>query len=181
MGGHIAIASLELHPGIYQGGLIECGVVDGVGLVDWLGAYTAVAEYLSDLPLLETPRPEFETLANVKWIAVMGMPGHYTPLGREFDNVVMHLAGGDLPLRLEGMQERYVKNLNPRDPGSSRAQEFARHADTRHVRYAIDPGFGLDAAKINRDVQRIAPAPAPARAKSIPCSRSSQEKSARRC
>jgi hypothetical protein len=57
------------------------------------------------------------------------------------------------------MQERYVKNLNPRDPGSSRAQEFARHADTRHVRYAIDPGFGLDAANINRDVQRIAPPP----------------------
>jgi hypothetical protein len=43
----------ELHPGIYQGGFIECGVVDGVGLVDWLGAYTALAEYLSNLPLLE--------------------------------------------------------------------------------------------------------------------------------
>jgi Tannase-like family of unknown function (DUF6351) len=159
MGGHIAIASFELHPGTYQGGFIECGVVDGVGMVDWLGAYTAAAEYLSDLPLLETPRPEFETLANVKWVAVMGTPGHYTPLGREFDNVVMHLAGGDLPLRLEGLQERYVKNLNPRDPGPSHAQEFARHADTRHVRYAIDPGFGLDAAQINRDVQRLAPPP----------------------
>ena len=29
MGGHVAIASLELHPEVYQGGLIECGVVDG--------------------------------------------------------------------------------------------------------------------------------------------------------
>jgi hypothetical protein len=159
MGGHVAIASLELHPRVYQGALIECGVVDGVGLVDWLAAYTAAAEYLSKLPLLETPRPEFEALANVQWVAVMGTPGHYTPLGREFDNVVMHLGGGDLPLRLEGMQERYVLNLNPRDPGSTHAQEFARHADTRQVRYDIDPGFGLDAADINRDVQRIAPAP----------------------
>jgi hypothetical protein len=32
-GGHVTIASLELHPEIYQGGLIECGIVDGVGLV----------------------------------------------------------------------------------------------------------------------------------------------------
>jgi len=36
MGGHVAVASLELHPGVYQGGLIECGAVDGVGLIDWL-------------------------------------------------------------------------------------------------------------------------------------------------
>src|SRR5262245_25855845 len=34
MGGHVAIASLELHPEIYEGALIECGVIDGVGLVD---------------------------------------------------------------------------------------------------------------------------------------------------
>src|SRR6266851_10176785 len=32
MGGHVAIASLELHPEIYQGALIECGAIDGVGL-----------------------------------------------------------------------------------------------------------------------------------------------------
>ena len=29
VGGHVAIASLELHPGVYQGALIECGVTDG--------------------------------------------------------------------------------------------------------------------------------------------------------
>jgi len=67
MGGHVAIAALELHPEIYQGGLIECGVIDGVGLVDWLFAYTAAAEYFSGLPLLDTPRPAFETLANAEW------------------------------------------------------------------------------------------------------------------
>ena len=54
MGGHVAIASLELYPDVYQGGLIECGVVDGVGLVDWLRAYTAAAEYFSGVPLFET-------------------------------------------------------------------------------------------------------------------------------
>jgi hypothetical protein len=158
MGGHVAVASLELHPEIYQGGLIECGVVDGVGLVDWLKAYTAAAEYFSSLPLLETPRPAFDVLVNTKWITVMGSPGDYTELGRRFDNVVMHLAGGDLPLRLEGMKLRYVQNLNPSDPGPNRAQEFARHADTRHIRYDIDPGYGVDAVKLNASMPRITPA-----------------------
>ena len=67
--------------------------------------------------------------------------------------------GGDLPLRLEGMVERYVMNLNPRDPGPSRAQEFARHGDTRHIRYDIDPGLGVDAETLNREIPRVASPP----------------------
>jgi len=116
MGGHVAIASLELHPEVYQGGLIECGVVDGVGLADWLYAYTAAAEYFSGLRLLETLRPEFDKLTSVEFLRLMGAPGHYTERGQRFDNVVKHLMGGDLPLRLEGMSARFISNLNPRDP-----------------------------------------------------------------
>lgn len=158
MGGHISIASLELHPGIYQGALIECGVIDGRGLVDWLKAYTAAAQYFSGLPLLHTPRPEFGELANVELPKVLGMPGHYTEAGRRFDNVVMHLSGGNIPLRLEGMAERYTLNLNPpRDPVPDKAQLFASYADTRGVQYDIDPGFGLDAATLNHDIERVAP------------------------
>ena len=71
MGGHIAIASLELYPEVYQGALIECGVIDGVGLTDWLHAYTAAAEYLSDLPLLDTPWQGFDRLVYTKWLAEM--------------------------------------------------------------------------------------------------------------
>src|SRR5262249_49493505 len=151
----VAIASLELHPQIYQGGFVECGVVDGVGLVDWLYGYTAVAEYFSKVPLLETQRPAFDEVANVQWLPLMGEPGGYTEEGRRFDNVVKHLAGGDLPLRLEGMKLRYIQNLNPRDPGPDRAQEFARHADTRHTRYEIDPGYGVGTDELNREVARI--------------------------
>src|SRR5262245_55427805 len=44
MGGHIVVASLELHPGVYQGGLAECGLVDGIGIADYLTAYAAAAE-----------------------------------------------------------------------------------------------------------------------------------------
>ena len=157
MGGHISIASLELHPDAYQGALIECGVIDGVGLIDWLYAYTAAAQYFSELPLLDTPRPEFDRLVYSKWLAAMGEAGHYTERGRRFDSVVKYLAGGDLPLRLEGLALRYVQNLNPRDPGPAHAQEFSRHADTRHTRYEIDSGSGVDAATLNREIPRVVP------------------------
>jgi len=157
MGGHVAIASLELHPEVYQGGLIECGIVDGVGLVDWLYAYTAAAEYFSGQPLLNTPRPEFDKLANVEFPKLMGTPGYYTERGQHFDNVVKHLMGGDLPLRLEGMSERYISNLNPRDPGPGKARKFASYADTRQIHYEIDPGLGADEATLNRDIPRVEP------------------------
>src|SRR5262249_13587371 len=75
MGGHVAIASLELHPESYQGGFIECGTIDGVGLADWLYAYTAAAEYFSGLPLLDTPRPAFDALVAGTWLSLIGRPG----------------------------------------------------------------------------------------------------------
>ena len=158
MGGHVAISSLELHPEEYQGALIECGVIDGVGLVDWLRAYTAAAEYFSGLSLFDTPRPEFDTLVFSKWLPLMGEPGRYTERGRRFDSVVKHLSGGELPLRLDGLAQSYAQNLNPRDPGPASAQEFARHADTRHIVYGIDAGLGVDAATLNRDMPRFVPA-----------------------
>ena len=159
MGGHVAIASLELYPEAYQGAFIECGNIDGVGLADWLYAYTAAAEYFSGLPLLDTPRPAFDGLVAGTWLGLIGRPGDYTERGRRFDSVVKHLAGGDIPLRLEGMHEGYLWNLNPRDPGPQRTQEFARHADTRQIVYDIDPGLGLDAATLNREISRVTPAP----------------------
>ena len=159
MGGHVAIAALELHPEGYQGALIECGVIDGVGLVNWLRAYTAVAEYFSGLPLLETPRPQFDQLANVEFPQLIGAPGRYTERGTRFDNVVKHLMGGELPLRIEGMAERYIANLNPRDPGPGKARNFAAYADTRQIHYQIDPGLGIDEAALNRDIRRAEPGP----------------------
>jgi hypothetical protein len=166
MGGHIAVAGLELHPEIFQGGLTECGVVDGVGLIDWLYAYTAAAEYFSDAPLLDTPRPAFNTLVNEKVLPALGMPGSYTERGKRFDSVVKHLSGGDVAMRLEGLARRYVLNLNPRLPGPQSAAEFARHGDTRHIRYAIDPGLGVDADTLNREIRRIEPGPG-ARSRSV--------------
>ena len=58
-------------------------------------------------------------------------------------------------LRLEGLKQRFFLNLNPHQQSARGAQEFARHADTRHVWYDIDPGHGLDAAELNRDIRRV--------------------------
>ena len=111
------------------------------------------------MPLFETPRPAFDALVSGTWLPLMGQPGEYTERGRRFDSVVKHLSGGDVPLRLDGMRPRYIMNLNPRDPGPARAQEFSRHADTRGIVYDIDPGLGLDAGTLNREIRRVAPAP----------------------
>ena len=160
MGGHVTIASLELHPEVYQGALMECGIIDGVGLVDWLRAYTTAAEYLSGVRILDAPdRQAFDALISGPWLDAMGQPGSYTERGRRFDSVVKHLMGGEMPLRLEGMRTRYIMNLNSLAPGPDRAGEFARHASTTHVRYRIDGGLGLDEEKLNREVRRVSPAP----------------------
>jgi len=94
-----------------------------------------------------------------KWLAVMGEPGYYTDRGRRFDSVVKYLAGGDVPLRLEGLALRYIQDLHPRDPGPAHARELARHADTRRIQYNIDPGLGIDAATLNREIPRVVPEP----------------------
>jgi pimeloyl-ACP methyl ester carboxylesterase len=156
MGGHVAIASLELHPGVYQGALIECGVIDGVGIADLYLAFKAAAEYFAGVPLLDTMgQPDFPLRASALWLPALGEPGSYTKQGRRFDSVVKHLFGGDLPLRLQGLQRRYVQNMLVSMP---RTEPLGRSGSTLHIRYRVDPGFGVDEDELNRNIRRFAPA-----------------------
>jgi pimeloyl-ACP methyl ester carboxylesterase len=157
MGGHVAIASLELHPGVYQGALIECGIIDGIGMIDLFFAYRAAAEYISGIDLYNAP--DQATLSRrlaEQWLPLMGTPGAYTAKGRQFDSVIKHLMGGDLPLRLQGLKKRWLPNLSrfvqPDEP-------IARAGSTLHVRYRVDPGLGVDEAELNAKIRRKAPAP----------------------
>jgi pimeloyl-ACP methyl ester carboxylesterase len=155
MGGYIAVAALELHPDVFQGALIECGTVDGVGLVDWRTAYAAAAEYFSGLPILDASETVFRSLKFGRaFNFLMGTPGNYTEYGKRFDSVVKHLSGGDLPYRLEGMADQYGPNISP----GTRPVDFRANADTRDVKFEIDPGLGLDDATLNRAIRRVAPA-----------------------
>jgi pimeloyl-ACP methyl ester carboxylesterase len=164
MGGHIAVASLELHPGVYQGGLAECGLVDGISIADYLTAYTAAAELISGVPILDAPdREPFNRMVAERVLPALGMPGSYTERGRQFDSVVKYLMGGDragndLPLRLQGLQRRYVANMmyRPKDLDTE-TNPGLRAASTVHIRYRIDPGLGLAEDEINAKVRRILP------------------------
>jgi pimeloyl-ACP methyl ester carboxylesterase len=165
MGGHIVVASLELRPGLYQGGLAECGLVDGISIADYLFAYTAAAELISGVPLLDAPdRQAFARTLNERVVPALGLPGSYTARGRQFDSVVKYLmgadqAGNDLPLRLQGLQRRYLLNMLHRDPDLEKEpRPGARAASTVHIRYRIDPGLGLTEDELNARVRRIRPA-----------------------
>jgi pimeloyl-ACP methyl ester carboxylesterase len=157
MGGHVTVAGLEQHPELFQGGMTECGVVDGIGLIDWYYAYTAAAEYFSGVPLLDAAPEDFSTLVNGPFVDRIGRPGRYTERGRRFDSVARHLAGGDLPLWSEAMAQHSLDDLRARRPGPEYARELARHADTRQIVYDIDPGLGVDTATLNRDIRRVVP------------------------
>jgi dienelactone hydrolase len=165
MGGHIVVASLELRPGLYQGGLAECGLVDGIGIADYLMAYTAAAELISGVPLLDAPdREAFARLVNERVVPALGTPGSYTARGRQFDSVVKYLmgadqAGNDLPLRLLGLKRRYLPNLMHRSRDlENEPNPGLRGASTVHVRYRIDPGLGLTEDELNARVRRVHPA-----------------------
>ena len=165
MGGHIVVASLELRPGLYQGGLAECGLVDGISIADYLMAYTAAAELIAGVPLLDAPDKEaFARVLNERVVPALGMPGSYTARGRQFDSVVKYLmgadqAGNELPLRLQGLQRRYLLNMihRPHDL-ETEPNPGLRAASTVHVRYRIDPGLGLTEDELNARVRRVRPA-----------------------
>jgi len=163
MGGHITVASLEQRPGLYQGGLSECGLVDGIGIADYLMAYTAAAELISGVPILDAPDrlafgPFLEGI-----VRALGMPGSYTARGRQFDSVVKYLmgadrAGNELPLRLQGLQARYLLNIMHRPRNlENEPNPGLRAASTGHVKYRIDPGLGLTEDELNASVRRIHP------------------------
>jgi len=164
MGGHIVVASLELHPALYQGGMADCGLVDGISIADYLTAYTAAAELISGVPILDAPdRDAFIVMLNERVLPALGVPGAYTERGRQFDSVVKYLmgadpAGNELPLRLEGLRARYLQNMmyRPRDL-ENEANPGMRAASTMHIRYRIDPGLGLTTDEINARVRRVQP------------------------
>jgi alpha-beta hydrolase superfamily lysophospholipase len=165
MGGHIVVASLELHPALYQGGLAECGLVDGISIADYLMAYTAAAELISGVPMFDAPdREAFARTLNERVVPALGMPGSYTARGQQFDSVVKYLmgadrAGNDLPLRLQGLRRRYLLNMmyRPRDVENDPSPGM-RAASTVHIRYRIDPGLGLTEDELNARVRRLQPA-----------------------
>lgn len=159
MGGHVLTSSLELHPSVYQGGLAECGAMTGIGVIDYLTAYAAAAEYISGVTLFDLPDAgAFSRAVNGPWLAEMGRPGSYTEKGQRFDSVVKHLTGGDLPFREEGLAVVYTANLQLLADPTAITRLPGRAAATQRLRYQIDPALGLSAEELNAGVRRFSAA-----------------------
>jgi len=128
-------------------------------------AYTAAAELIAGVPLLDAPDKEtFARLLNERVVPALGTPDSYTARGRQFDSVVKYLMGADqrgndLPLRRQGLGRRYLLNMIHRHPDVEREPTpGARAASTVHIRYRIDPGLGLAEDELNARVRRVRPA-----------------------
>jgi hypothetical protein len=67
-------------------------------------------------------------------------------------------AGNELPLRIQGLERRYLMNMmyRPRDVENT-PNPGLRAASTAHIRYRIDPGLGITEDEINARVRRIHP------------------------
>jgi hypothetical protein len=162
MGGHVLIASLELHPGVYQGGLAECGALTGIGQIDYLAAFAAAAEYIGGVTLFGAPDARtFQRRVLTEWLPAVGFVGSPTDKGRAFQSVAKHLMGGDLPYWREGLAARMTQAANLlllANPNAA-ATPAGRAVDTRAIRYRIDPGLGFTESELNEKVRRFAPAP----------------------
>jgi hypothetical protein len=105
--------------------------------------------------------PDGQELArrvHVQWLPLMSAPGAYTERGRRYDSVIKYLMGGDLPLRLQGLEQRYLANLLfPQEDIEN--HPLHRAASTLHIRYRIDPGLGVTEEKLNAQIRRKSPAP----------------------
>lgn len=160
MGGHVVTGSLELRPGLYQGALAECGALTGIGVIDYLAAYGAAAEYIGGVPLFDAPDARtFIRRVTSDWLPAIGFAQSPTERGLAFQSVAKFLIGGDLPYWREGLAARLTQALNLlllADPNRERVPA-ARAVDTRAVTYRIDPGLGFTAEELNRNVRRFAP------------------------
>ena len=162
MGGHVLAASLELHPGVYQGGLAECPAITGIGVIDYLAALGAAAEYISGVALFDAPDARaFARRVLTEWLPVVGFAQTPTEKGRALQSVGKYLMGGELPFWEEGFAARMQQgaNLLLLADQNREATPAARAASTRHVEYQIDPGLGFSVEEINRNVRRFDPLP----------------------
>jgi hypothetical protein len=162
MGGHVLIASLELHPGVYQGGLAECGALTGIGQIDYLAAFAAAAEYIGGVPLFGAPDAKtFQRPVVSEWLPAVGLAGNPTEKGRAFQSVAKYLMGGELPYWREGLAARMTQALNLlllADPNAT-TTPAGRAVNTQGIRYRIDAGLGISEAELNANARRFAPAP----------------------
>lgn len=160
MGGHVVVASLEQHPGVYDAAFAECGVLMQEQEQDYLGANAALADYISGVHAL--PAGSAQAAADAltdKIIPALGSVKAPTDHGRAWESAVKYLTGGARPFRHQGMIDfnalRFgVVTTQPATSPSGLA------ATDDYFTFHIDRGFGFTDDELNANVYRFAADPA---------------------
>ncbi|MBK8560001.1 DUF6351 family protein [Candidatus Amarobacter glycogenicus] len=157
MGGNVVALALENQPGEYDGGLALCGALMGIGQIDYLISWVAVAEYTSGLAFpIGQPGADLGTLILQEMPKVLGSSATPTQRGLRFASIIKNLTGGTRPFFQEGFREQYAVNFGLALLDPERKGLVNRAATNTGVVYHIDPGLGLTDAEVNAGVRRFA-------------------------
>ncbi|MFN3266802.1 MAG: alpha/beta hydrolase family protein [Deinococcales bacterium] len=169
MGGNVITDSLGNYPTLYDGAMPMCGAMTGLELFDYYLSYALVGQYISGIELVPNTLDPVSFFFNKYFnglLPVLGQPKAYTTKGAQFDSVIKYLSGGERPYRLEGMLLETAPNVNFYSAWFSGGGLGVIDHNTRQqvttnvgVQYRVDPGLGLDAAKLNAEIKRIAADP----------------------
>ncbi len=156
MGGHVVVASLEQHPGVYDGALSECGVVMQEQRADYLAAYTALADWLAGSNALSAATPDaFAQTVQSAIVPALGTPDNWTDKGKAFENILKNLTGGSRPFRHAGMADFYAHAFPAlAQPLISSTSPGGRAATSDYFTFHADPGMGLADVMLNAQVVR---------------------------
>ncbi|MGI8552414.1 MAG: alpha/beta hydrolase family protein [Dehalococcoidia bacterium] len=160
MGGHIVVASLEQHPGVYDAALAECGVLMQAQEADYLTANAALADYISGVHAL--PAASAQAAADAiksQIMPALGPPTDFTGLGKAWESAVKYLTGGPRPFRHQGMVDfnALASGSLTTQPGTS---PLTLAGTDDYFTFHIDPGLGFTDADLNANVYRKVADPA---------------------
>ena len=164
MGGNVVSDSIEAYPNAYKAAMPVCGALTGIGLFDYYLAYGQAAQALTGLTwnanILGDPQNVRAVLQQAQ--PLLGSPGHYTKLGRQFDSLIANLSGGPRPFRLEGLNLQFGGGVNYYQAalvysplGIINLAPGAAISSNSNTVYRSDPALGLDDAAFNKLVRRL--------------------------
>jgi len=155
MGGHIVVASLEQHAGVYDGAFAECGVLMQEQEIDYLAASAALADYISGVNALPVADADaYAALIKTQTGPALGLPNNDTAKGRAYESAITYLTGGPRPFRHQGMVDflALASGAITRQTPSSLA---ALAVTNDYFDFHIAPGLGFTDQELNANVLRV--------------------------
>lgn len=149
MGGHVTLLGMQEFPTAFAGGLAMCPA--GSELFDYFAAVSAAAEVITGVQFSrDTLQQDAARMGDI-----LGKAPAYTDKGRALASVEIQLSGGPRPFAAEGLASRFIQNATTSHTALVGFDSPGNRALTNtHVRYAIEPGFGVTADELNARARR---------------------------